>query len=181
MTHYNYFVLDTETTGLIPQQHKLLSVGIIAFNEFAPVAHTEVIINHLEEEVISLMDQKVTEMHNKSGLIDKVKASTTKLAEAEIALIDFVKRHSLPNVKNILIGNSIGFDVSFLKEHMHYLNKQFYYRVIDVSSLNILAREFKPELAAIVDSNKVWGHTALADCYETLKEFRLYMNKIFKQ
>lgn len=180
MTHYNYFVLDTETTGLIPQQHKLLSVGIIALNEFHPVANTEIIINHPEDEIKSLMDEKVTKMHTESGLLDKVKNSSIKLADAEIALIDFVKRHSVPNVKNILIGNSIGFDVSFLKEHMHYLNKQFYYRVIDVSSLNILSREFKPELAAIVDSNKKWGHTALADCYETLKEFRLYINKIYK-
>ncbi len=180
MTHYNYFVLDTETTGLTPQQHKLLSVGIISLNEFSPVANTEIVIHHPEDEIKALMDEKVTKMHTSSGLLDKVKSSTIELAEAETLLIDFVKRHSVPNTKNILIGNSIGFDVSFLKEHMHYLNKQFYYRVIDVSSLNILAREFKPELAAIVDSNKVWGHTALADCYETLKEFRLYIGKIFK-
>lgn len=177
----NYYILDTETTVLTPRTGALLSVAAIYVVNYTPVDHIEVIINHSESDLLTLCRKEVVEMHKKSGLWDKVISSTTSLADAQQQMLEFIKKHSIPKQRNILIGNSIHFDKDWLQQHMPVLARQFYYRMIDVSSLNLLMREFQPEIANIVQSNKVWGHTALADCYETLKELRLYIDKVIKK
>ena len=109
--------------------------------------------------------------HGKSGLIDRVKASTTTEAEAELELIAFLKKY-VPAGKSPMCGNSICQDRRFMVRGMPKLEAFFHYRNLDVSTLKELCRRWKPEL--IKGFKKHQMHTAMADILESVEELRYY-------
>ena len=98
----------------------------------------------------------------KSGLTDRVRASTVDEAAAEEQVIAFLRQY-VPKGKSPMCGNSICQDRRFLANYMPALEAFFHYRNLDVSTLKELARRWKPEL---LDSfKKAQAHTALADIH----------------
>ena len=109
--------------------------------------------------------------HGKSGLIDRVKASTVDEAAAEATVIAFLKQY-VPAGKSPMCGNSICQDRRFLAKDMPALEAFFHYRNLDVSTLKELARRWKP---GVLDSfKKAQAHTALADIHESIDELLHY-------
>ena len=104
-------------------------------------------------------------------MIDRVKASAVTEAEAELALIEFLKRY-VPAGKSPMCGNSICQDRRFMARGMPKLESFFHYRNLDVSTLNELCRRWKPEL--IKGFKKHQKHTALADILDSVEELRYY-------
>ena len=115
--------------------------------------------------------------HGRSGLIDKVKASTTTEAEAEAGLIEFIRQY-VPKGKAPMCGNSIGQDRRFLVKYMPKLEAFFHYRNLDVSTLKELSRRWKPEVYA--SFKKAQKHTALADVHESIDELAHYREHFLK-
>ena len=113
--------------------------------------------------------------HGRSGLIDRVKASTTSEADAEAALIKFLSQY-VPKGKAPLCGNSIGQDRRFMERYMPKLNNFFHYRNVDVSTLKELARRWKPD--AYASFKKAQRHTALADVHESIDELAHYRARL---
>jgi len=109
--------------------------------------------------------------HGKSGLIDKVRASTTTEAAAEDCLIAFLAAY-LPAGASPLCGNTISQDRRFLVKYMPRLEAFFHYRNLDVSTLKELAKRWKPEVHA--SFKKQQRHTALADVHESIDELLHY-------
>ena len=109
--------------------------------------------------------------HGRSGLIDKVKASTLTEADAEQQVIDFLLKY-VGKGASPLCGNTIGQDRRFLVKYMPRLEAFFHYRSIDVSTLKELARRWRPEVAA--SFKKQQSHTALADVHESIDELVHY-------
>ena len=109
--------------------------------------------------------------HGRSGLIDRVKASTVDEAQAEAQVIDFLRAATCRRARSPMCGNSICQDRRFLAKHMPKLEAFFHYRNLDVSTLKELARRWKPEILA--GFKKEQAHTALADIHESIDELAL--------
>jgi oligoribonuclease len=109
--------------------------------------------------------------HGKSGLIDKVKASTTTEAEAEAKVIEFISKYS-PRGASPMCGNTIGQDRRFLVKYMPKLEQYFHYRNLDVSTLKELAKRWRPDVFNAF--KKQQAHTALADVQESIDELLHY-------
>jgi oligoribonuclease len=126
---------------------------------------------HQSDATLDAMDAWNKGTHGKSGLIDRVKASSVDEASATAQLIEFLKRY-VPAGKSPMCGNSICQDRRFLAIHMPALEAFFHYRNLDVSTLKELARRWKPDILA--GFKKAQAHTALADIHESIEELAYY-------
>ncbi len=144
----------------------LLAGGLLTVRVEGPV-----LAIHQSDEVLNGMDKWNKGTHGKSGLIDRVKASTVTEAEAEHAVIAFLKKY-VPTNKSPMCGNSICQDRRFLANYMPKLEAFFHYRNLDVSTLKELARRWRPELVS--GFKKAQKHTALADIHESIDEMAYY-------
>jgi len=131
---------------------------------------------HQSDATLDAMDAWNKGTHGKSGLIDRVKASTVGEAAAEAETIEWLKQY-VPSGKSPMCGNSICQDRRFLANYMPGLEAFFHYRNLDVSTLKELARRWLPEVAAGL--NKTSAHLARADVYESIEELRYYRQKMF--
>lgn len=168
----NLVWMDLEMTGLNPERERILEIAVIVTNaDLSICVEGPVIVVHQSDEVLNGMDAWNKGTHGRSGLIDKVKASTVTEQEAEKEIIKFLKKY-VPAHTSPLCGNSIGQDRRFLVKYMPKLEGFMHYRNVDVSSLKELARRWKPEVFASFKSQQ--AHTALADIRESINELKHY-------
>ena len=173
----NLVWLDCEMTGLDPQTERIIEIAVVVTGpQLEPRIEGPVLVVHQSDELLGKMDAWNKGTHGRSGLIDKVRASTLVEAEAEQQIIDFLK-HYVPKGKVPLCGNSIGQDRRFLALYMPRLEAFLHYRNVDVSTLKELARRWKPE--AYSSFKKAQKHTALADVYESIEELAHYRKHLF--
>ena len=173
----NLVWLDCEMTGLDPQAERIIEIAVVVTGpQLTPRIEGPVLVVHQSDELLGKMDAWNKGTHGRSGLIDKVRASTLVEAEAEQQIIDFLK-HYVPKGKVPLCGNSIGQDRRFLALYMPRLEAFLHYRNVDVSTLKELARRWKPE--AYSSFKKAQKHTALADVYESIEELAHYRKHLF--
>ncbi len=126
---------------------------------------------HQSDAALDGMDAWNKGTHGRSGLIDRVKASTVDEAQAEAQIIAFLEAY-VPKGKSPMCGNSICQDRRFLAKTMPALEDFFHYRNLDVSTLKELAKRWKP---GILDGfKKAQAHTALADIRESIEELAYY-------
>ena len=164
--------LDCEMTGLNPQVERIIEIAVVITDAQLTVrVEGPVLVVHQSDELLGKMDAWNRGTHGRSGLIDKVKASTTTEAEAEHELIHFLKKY-IPKGKVPLCGNSIGQDRRFMARYMPKLEAYFHYRNVDVSTFKELAKRWKP--TAYSSFKKAQKHTALADVHESIDELLHY-------
>ena len=175
----NLVWVDMEMTGLEPDTDKIIEVAVIVTDaQLNVLAEGPVFVIHQSDETLDKMDAWNKGTHGRSGLIDKVKASTVTEAEAEQALIEFLKPY-VPAGKSPMCGNTIGQDRRFMVRGMPKLEAYFHYRNLDVSTLKELCRRWKPELLA--GFKKQQKHTALADIIESIEELKYYRQHFIKE
>ena len=168
----NLIWLDCEMTGLDPEKERIIEIAVIVTGpELTPRVEGPVLVIHQPDSVLDAMDTWNKGTHGRSGLIDKVKASTLTEDEAVDQLIDFLSQY-VPKGCSPMCGNTIGQDRRFLVKYMPRLEAFFHYRNVDVSTLKELARRWRPE---VVDAfKKQQLHTALADVHESIDELVHY-------
>ena len=116
-------------------------------------------------------------MHTSSGLLDELGNGLT-MAEAQHAVLDYV-RSLVPQPRTAqLAGNSVGTDKAFLVRDMPELVDYLHYRVVDVSSIKELAKRWYPR-TFFHSPEKHGGHRALADILESIDELRYYREVLF--
>ena len=131
-----------------------------------------------DDAALDAMPQVVREMHAKSGLTDEVRRSTVTMAEAEAAVLAYIKQF-VPNPRSApLCGNSIATDRGFLARDMPTLDDFLHYRMIDVSSIKELARRWYPRVY-FGQPQKGLAHRALADIRESIRELEYYRQTLF--
>ena len=168
----NLVWLDCEMSGLDPEKEHLLEIAVVVTSADLSVrVEGPVFVIHQSDAVLDAMDSWNKGTHGRSGLIDKVKASTVDEAEAEKQLIEFIGRY-IPKQGSPMCGNTIGQDRRFLVKYMPKLEAYFHYRNLDVSTLKELAKRWKP--AAYNSFKKQQAHTALADVHESIEELAHY-------
>lgn len=175
---FNLIWVDMEMTGLEPDTDRIIEVAVVVTDMHLNIlAEGPVFAIHQSDETLDKMDAWNKGTHGRSGLIDRVKASTVSEADAETALIDFLK-HFVPAGKSPMCGNTICQDRRFMARGMPRLENFFHYRNLDVSTLKELCRRWKPEL--IAGFKKHQKHTALADIIESIEELRYYREHFIK-
>ncbi|MFZ9284539.1 MAG: oligoribonuclease [Burkholderiaceae bacterium] len=164
--------LDCEMTGLDPETDRLIEIAVIVTGpNLEPRIEGPVFVIHQPDAQLDRMDAWNKGTHGRSGLIDKVRASTTTEAQAEEALIAFLSKY-LPKGTSPLCGNTIGQDRRFLVKYMPRLEAFFHYRNLDVSTLKELAKRWRPEVYGAFQKQQ--KHTALADVHESIDELLHY-------
>ncbi|SDO25206.1 oligoribonuclease [Rhodoferax sp. OV413] len=174
----NLIWLDCEMTGLDPEVDRLIEIAVVVTGpSLEPRIEGPVLVIHQSDAQLDQMDAWNKGTHGKSGLIDKVKASTMTEAEAEALVIAFLAQY-VPKGTSPLCGNSIGQDRRFLAKYMPKLEAFCHYRNLDVSTLKELAKRWRPEVAA--SFKKQQKHTALADVNESIEELVHYRTHFLK-
>ncbi len=174
----NLVWLDCEMTGLDPEIDRLLEIAVVVTGPgLEPRVQGPVFVIHQSNEQLDRMDAWNKGTHGRSGLIDKVKASTTSEADAEQQLLDFLARY-VPKNTTPMCGNTIGQDRRFLVKYMPRLEAFFHYRNLDVSTLKELAKRWRPDVYSAF--KKQQAHTALADVNESIEELSHYREHFLK-
>ncbi len=169
--------VDMEMSGLQPETDRILEIAMIVTDgDLNIVAEGPVLVVHQEDTVLDRMDAWNKGTHGKSGLIDKVKASTLTEADVEAACLAFLKQHVKSSISP-MCGNTIHQDRRFMNRYMPKLEAYFHYRNIDVSTIKELCKRWQPEIAK--GFSKQQAHTALADIIESVEELRYYREKLF--
>jgi oligoribonuclease len=168
----NLVWLDCEMTGLEPDTDRLIEIAVVVTGpNLEPRIEGPVFVIHQSDAQLDAMDAWNKGTHGKSGLIDRVRASTVTEADAEQQVIDFLAKY-VPKRSAPMCGNSIGQDRRFLVRYMPKLEAFFHYRNVDVSTLKELAKRWRPEVAS--SFRKHQRHTALADVHESIDELAHY-------
>jgi len=174
----NLVWLDCEMTGLDPDKERIIEIAVVVTGpELTPRVEGPVLVIHQTDELLDQMDNWNKGTHGRSGLIDKVKASSVTEADAEKELLAFLAKY-LPKGTSPLCGNTIGQDRRFLVKYMPKLEAFFHYRNIDVSTFKELAKRWRPEVYNAF--KKQQSHTALADVHESIDELEHYRTHFLK-
>jgi len=167
--------VDMEMSGLNPETERILEIAIIVTDaHLNTIAVAPVWVVHQDDALLDAMDSWNKGTHSRSGLIDKVKASTMDEATVEAECITFLKQYIKAGISP-MCGNTIGQDRRFMAKYMPQLEAYFHYRNIDVSTLKELCKRWHPELVKGFTKNQ--AHTALADIEESIEELKYYREK----
>jgi oligoribonuclease len=171
--------IDCEMTGLDLGKDALIEVAALVTDPDLNVLGDGVdLVIHADDAALDAMPEVVREMHAKSGLTEEVRRSAVTMAEAEEAVLAYVKQY-VPNPRTApLCGNSIATDRGFLARDMPALDDFLHYRMIDVSSIKELARRWYPRVY-FGQPQKGLAHRALADIRESIRELEYYRRTIF--
>jgi len=170
--------LDMEMTGLDPERERIIELAMIVTDvNLVTIAESPVWVVHQSDAQLDAMDDWNKATHGRSGLVDKVRASTLDEAGVEAAALAFMQQY-VPKETSPMCGNSIGQDRRFMVRYLPQLEAWFHYRNLDVSTLKELCRRWKPEVAK--GFVKKSDHTALADIRESIEELKYYREHFIK-
>ena len=170
--------LDMEMSGLDPETERVLEVVVVVTeSDLTVVAEGPVLAIHQPDEILNAMDEWNTTTHARTGLTERVRASTITEAEAEQQLIAFLSQY-VNKGTSPLCGNTVSQDRRFMFKYMPEFERFFHYRTLDVSTLKELARRWYPEVyRGVVKKGR---HEALADIYESIEELKHYRDNFLK-
>jgi oligoribonuclease len=165
-----------EMTGLQPESDRIIEIAVLVTDpQLEILAEGPVLAVHQPDEVLEAMDSWNKSTHKKTGLIERVRASTVTEAEAERVTLDFLAKH-VPANNSPMCGNSICQDRRFLARWMPRLEAHFHYRNLDVSTLKELVRRWQPDL--MKGFAKEGKHEAMADILESIEELKFYRKSV---
>jgi len=174
----NLVWIDCEMTGLSLGTDALIEVAALVTDfELNVIGDGIDLVIKPPPAALDQMGDFVTSMHTKSGLLTELDGGMS-LREAEEAILAYVREHVPEPRKAPLAGNSVGTDRAFLLRDMAELESYLHYRVVDVSSIKELARQWYPR-AYFASPDKTGNHRALADIQESIEELRYYRAAVF--
>ncbi len=173
----NLVWVDLEMTGLDPETCVIVEIAtIVTTPDLEVVAEGPNLVIQASEEALAGMDDFVRNMHQRSGLLERIRASEVDLEEAERQTLAFVKAH-VAERSAPMCGNSIWKDRQFVERYMKRLDAYLHYRNIDVSTIKELARRWYP--GRYDPPPKAETHRALDDIRESIAELRWYREHVF--
>ncbi len=185
MSDKRFVFLDIETTGLDFELDDIIEVGIVVTDErLRPVASIETLVNtpgllNSEGLPASGIDDFVLRMHHQSGLWkDLAESPLRNYNEVDTYLADWVETYAESDDAEFipsLVGNTVHFDYYFMKKHFPLTMAYFTHRIIDISTIAVLAKQFKPSIQkdweALSNETK---HRAVSDCMDSIQQLLFY-------
>jgi oligoribonuclease len=167
--------IDLEMSGLDISQDIILEVAVIITDEqLKIVAYGPDLILSAPNLDLANINPIVHDMHTKSGLLDKIAKSQVSLEHAQDQILNFIKFYGAPKTMP-LCGNSIWQDKLFLIKYMPKLIDYLHYRVIDVSTVKELVKNWY----GVGEFKKTKTHRALSDIEESINELKYYREHYF--
>lgn len=176
--------VDVETSGLDPREHGLLEVACLITDSdlnildeggyHAVIAHTPEVAAGLYASAVP----RVQQMHLDTGLWKAITQSPERKEAdvVDIELHDYIKQFKTEDALMPIAGNSVHFDLAFLKEKLPMAAGLFSHRIRDVSTIGGWAYDWYGGL----EIRKTNDHTAMRDIRESIREMRFYRDMIFK-
>lgn len=171
--------IDCEMTGLDLGKDSIIEIAaLVTDSELKVLGDGVDLVIHADDKLLDSMIDIVRDMHARSGLTEAVRASTLSVADAEQAVLDYI-RQWVPEPRTApLAGNSIATDRSFIARDMPALDGHLHYRMVDVSSIKELCRRWYPRVYH-AQPGKGLSHRALADIRESIRELAYYRRTAF--
>ena len=119
----NLIWVDMEMTGLFPDTDRIIEVAIVITDPMLTVrVEGPVFAIHQSDATLDGMDAWNKNTHGRSGLIERVKASTVSEEQAQAELIEWMGQY-VPKGKSPMCGNSICQDRRFMARTMPKLEE----------------------------------------------------------
>jgi DNA polymerase III epsilon subunit-like protein len=179
--------IDTETGGIDPASHSLLSLALVVWKELEVRASIEILVN---DEVLNVTE-KALAINGINLSEHKKKAVSPALALQQFD--QFLGTHFSRDEKIILGGHNINFDVNFLNAFLtrngYNFQQRFSHRFVDTSSILFylyLTGKIKRKLTASQDAFDYFGitvsgrHTALGDALATAQLFSKLVSILYR-
>jgi oligoribonuclease len=165
-------------TGLDPINDALIEVAaLVTDSELNILGDGVDVVIKPDEKALAQMNDFVRDMHTRSGLLEELPRGKT-MAEAETAILEYIRKWVPDARKAPLGGNSVGTDRVFLVRDMPLVVEHLHYRVIDVSTIKELSRRWFAR-AYFQAPAKLGGHRALGDIKDSIDELRYYRQAVF--
>lgn len=170
--------LDLEMTGLDADRDVILQAALVVTDaELHPLEELVVDVWQPESE-LAKMTPFVRDMHGKTGLLGRVRKSRADVRSVEQQLLERVAGWC--PYPAVLCGNSVGQDKRFLERWMPGLAGYLSYRIVDVSSIKVLARLWYGE-PAVYQKPEAGEHDALVDIRNSIAELSHYRQQLFRR
>ncbi len=168
--------VDLEMTGLDVETDVILQAAVIVTDAELNVLEELAVDVWQPESALERMTPFVRDMHEKNGLLARVRKSRVDVRKAQESLLGVVARHcSYPAT---LCGNSIWQDKKFLDKYMPALAGYTHYRLLDVSAIKTVVLRYYPQDLHFKKSS-AGEHDALTDIRNSIAEFRHYQKALF--
>ena len=178
--------IDTETGGMNPDKHSLLSLAMVIWEDMEILDSQELLIN---DGILAVTREALSV--NKIDM-EKHKQLAVTPSQAIGKILIFIRKYFPQQVKIKLAGHNVHFDANFLRSFFSRNNmdfsKYFSHRIIDTSTImhylylagHIKHKAISSDAAFDLFDIKVEGrHTAIGDAIATAKLFTklLYLIK----
>lgn len=166
--------IDIETTGLDPLKHRILEIAcMVTDRDLKIVAPLRTHLLHCDTDMLDMSDH-VRQMHSDSGLLEEVDRFMADVDEYKwrvdvqdalcLWLSGIAESGTLTPV-----GNSVNFDVGFLRVHMPRVYDLLHYRQLNVSSIAMWCL-WQFGWLGVKPFPKLKAHRAAADLMESYGE-----------
>jgi oligoribonuclease len=168
--------LDLEMTGLDPMSDVILQVALIVTDSDLKPLEEFVCDVWQPNDRLEQMTPFVREMHERTGLLQRVQASTYDLGFAEKRLLERVAGWC--EYPALLCGNTIGQDRKFIDRYMPGLAGYLHYRMLDVTAVKLVAGLWQP--TCLYEKPREGAHDALVDIKNSIAELEHYREHLLK-
>lgn len=170
--------VDCEMTGLDLTVDALVEIACVVTDaDLQPLDDGVSLVIRPPDAALEQMSDFVTGMHRESGLLPLI-PDGVPLADAEEAVLGYVRQHVPEARKAPLAGSSVYVDRGFLARDMAQLDAHLHYRVVDVSSIKELVRRWYPKVY-FQSPEKTGNHRALGDVLDSIAELQYYRTTVF--
>ena len=127
--------IDIETTGTDPKHDSILQIAlIIADKDFNAIEEHEWIVKHKLMDVLSQADDYVKQMHEKTGLWNRIEREGLPLSTIDSHIYSILSK-VYDGWKISIGGNSVHFDMNFLTAQLKKSGSLISHRVLDISAV----------------------------------------------
>lgn len=169
--------IDLEMTGLDCQRDVIIQAALIVTNQDLEPLERFVCDVWQPKSELEKMAPFVREMHTVTGLLGRLEKSNKDVRFTEKLLLERVAGWCA--YPAVLCGNSVGQDKRFIERYMPGLDGYLSYRIVDVSSLKVLARLWYGE-DAVYKKPETGSHDALFDIEQSILELSHYRQRLMQ-